>query len=259
MQAFLSHDFDIREICGVYFIPMGMGTKLHQNRKWHGIALNLGEPKKYIYDDRKSVTVGQNEFIYLPKGSSYTVNANQSGNCFSVNFELHSEHSFPSFSWKPRNLSQYMQKWKALIRAYEQKEIGYQMACKALLYEMLVMMETEHQSKYFSVGAKRLISPAVEYIHKHYTDPEITVSLLADICNISRDYLRKLFNEVYHTPPLRYINQLRIAHAEELMTSGLYSISESSMLSGYTDACYFSREFKKHYGVSPKKYLNQFR
>ncbi len=259
MREFLSYDFDIKEISGAYYVAPDMGTRLHQNRIWHGIALNLGSKKMYAFEGGKCIAVEQNEFVYMPKGSSYAVDSAQSGNCYAVNFELYSEQSFAPFSFKAKNPSLYIQKFKALVGAWTKKSATLQMECKALLYDILALMEGEYYGKYLTASTKGLIAPAVEYIHKHYTDSELAISTLADICNISQDYLRKLFREAYNTSPLKYINQLRITHAEELITSGMYTVSESAQLSGYTDLCYFSREFKKHYGVSPKNYLMQYR
>ncbi len=259
MNEFFAYDFDIKEVSGVYYVAENRGSKLHQNRMWHGIALNLGVTKTYTFEDKNQVTVENNEFIYMPKGSSYAVSSLCSGNCYAVNFELYSEQNFAPFSFKVKNPSLYIQNLKSLVASWTKKSAQHQMKCKSLLYDMLAGIAQEHQSKYIAVGTRAIIAPAIDYIHKHYTDSELSVSTLADICNISQDYLRKLFCEIYNTSPLKYINRLRISRAEELITSGMYTISDSAFLSGYTDPCYFSREFKKHYGVSPRNYLNQYK
>ena len=53
------------------------------------------------------------------------------------------------------------------------------------------------------------------------------------------------------------MRRLRIAYARDLLGSGEYSVTDAAMLSGFNDAAYFSREFKKEVGVSPKEYGNR--
>jgi AraC-like DNA-binding protein len=48
---------------------------------------------------------------------------------------------------------------------------------------------------------------------------------------------------------------MRINYAKELIKSGEYSITEIAIISGFCDVSYFSREFKKAIGVTPKDYL----
>lgn len=55
-------------------------------------------------------------------------------------------------------------------------------------------------------------------------------------------------------PPIKYINNLKMTRAKELLSSGMYTVSEVCFLSGYKDESYFSREFKKHFNLSPREY-----
>ena len=51
-----------------------------------------------------------------------------------------------------------------------------------------------------------------------------------------------------------YIRNMRIKYAAELISSGLYSVTDAAMMSGFNDVAYFSREFKKVLGVTPRDY-----
>ena len=78
--------------------------------------------------------------------------------------------------------------------------------------------------------------------------------ILASLCDISEDYLRKIFHNTYRTTPVKYINELKMQYAKELLATGEYSVGEAALLSGFEDAAYFSREFHRVFGVTPAKY-----
>ena len=71
------------------------------------------------------------------------------------------------------------------------------------------------------------------------------------------DYLRKLFKKEMGVTPLEYMTNLRMKKAETMLTAMWtkdYSVSEIALLSGFDDALYFSRVFKKHFGCSPSHF-----
>ena len=100
----------------------------------------------------------------------------------------------------------------------------------------------------------RGIAYAGKYINKNYTSENISITKISELCSITPEYFRKIFREFFGESPITYINKMKISRAKELISSGMYSISEVCELSGYTDPSHFSREFKKAVGVSPSEY-----
>ncbi|MDD6214022.1 MAG: helix-turn-helix transcriptional regulator [Firmicutes bacterium] len=74
------------------------------------------------------------------------------------------------------------------------------------------------------------------------------------MCGITPEYFRKIFRTYYGTSPVKYINELKLSHAKELLSSGMYSVTDAALQSGYSDMSFFSREFKKNTDVTPKDY-----
>lgn len=121
------------------------------------------------------------------------------------------------------------------------------------LYGIIYDMKHEYEIGYISKSDSNVLLPAIEYIHREYADSVIKISLLSELCGISETYFRRQFQKIYGTSPVKYINNLRIQRAKELISSGLYSVCEVAFLSGYRDESYFSREFKKATGHSPSE------
>ena len=94
----------------------------------------------------------------------------------------------------------------------------------------------------------------MNYIDENYTKENISISYLAELSGVSESYLRRLFQLVFSVSPAVYMRNMRIKYAKELLLSKEYSVTDVAMLSGFNDAAYFSREFKKSEGVSPSDY-----
>ena len=58
--------------------------------------------------------------------------------------------------------------------------------------------------------------------------------------------------------PQKYIQNMRLSQAKPIIDNGDFdTISELAFSTGYNDPLYFSRAFKKKYGVSPLNYAKQ--
>ncbi len=97
----------------------------------------------------------------------------------------------------------------------------------------------------------------LEKIGKEFTG-RISLSELADFCDIDEKYLFRIFKEFTGQTPTDYINRMRIDHACYLMTVKSYTVTEASFESGFNELSYFSRVFKKYKGISPGEYRRRF-
>jgi AraC-like DNA-binding protein len=91
------------------------------------------------------------------------------------------------------------------------------------------------------------------YIENHYMD-KINVNDLAKLCALSPTAFRMKFHEKTGMSPIEYKNMLIMKKAAELLSTGLYHVSEVAAKVGISDICYFNRSFKKIYKISPGKY-----
>lgn len=102
------------------------------------------------------------------------------------------------------------------------------------------------------------IQNAVTYITEHYAEP-ISVCRLAAISNMSPSNFYATFQKTLGNSPISYLNHYRLSLAADQLTETNQTISEISYSVGINDALYFSKLFKKTYGVTPKEYRRIFR
>lgn len=97
-------------------------------------------------------------------------------------------------------------------------------------------------------------------IQRNYAEPGFALDTAIQQLPFHYDYMRKLFKKEVGATPLEYMTRLRMKKAASMLTAlGTrdYSMTEIARLCGYDDALYFSRVFKKSYGVPPSAYANR--
>lgn len=100
-----------------------------------------------------------------------------------------------------------------------------------------------------------------EKVHKHisrnYMDAQLDVARLIRETGYSDDFFRTLYKEKYGITPRQYLEGLRLDYSLELIKTykNKMQIRDVASLCGFNDELYFSRRFKKKYGVSPMNYL----
>lgn len=112
-------------------------------------------------------------------------------------------------------------------------------------------------SRCASSPRSQLVAEIVQSIQQNYTNPNYELDELLRSAPYCYDYLCRLFRQELHTTPHKYLTELRLQAAANTLRMGNSSITETARMCGYHDPLYFSRMFKKKYGVSPREYARQ--
>jgi len=97
-----------------------------------------------------------------------------------------------------------------------------------------------------------------DYISVHFAE-DFDLNAFARQMNYSYSYLSKAFYQHYHQSPTKFLIQVRLTYAKQLLTKHFeLSIQQVGEMIGYPDQSYFSRMFKKFTGFSPLEYRNQY-
>ena len=117
-----------------------------------------------------------------------------------------------------------------------------------MLYEFMAETFRTGESKHAAI-----ITGVVSYIRNNYMH-RITLDDTAAHVYLSPSYLSKIFKDEMQTTFNAYLNSVRVEKSKTILLSNTLSISEVSDLVGFTDQSYFNKVFKKHVGITPKKY-----
>ncbi|MDE6568360.1 MAG: AraC family transcriptional regulator [Lachnospiraceae bacterium] len=174
---------------------------------------------------------------------------------FVIEPSLSKNHAFTSrLSLQDQTFVTVNQIINQMIAEYQQKRQGYQTFLKssflslslifARIYQESSMSDTEHLTP--------LITP-IAYLEQHYQET-ITVEQLAKQSGLSVRHFNRLFQNTYRTSPGRYLLQYRIQKSENLLLYTNMPIAEIAYQCGFNDSNYFSRQFRKIHGISPRQY-----
>lgn len=98
-----------------------------------------------------------------------------------------------------------------------------------------------------------VVSQVKRILQNEYTK-QWTLDELAHQINISKAYLCTLFKQNTGQTIMDYLSKIRIYKAADLLRDPQSKVNEVGDLVGYSDPGYFTRIFKKHFGISPSQY-----
>ena len=92
------------------------------------------------------------------------------------------------------------------------------------------------------------------YIDRHYMDPELSLSSVANAVSVSPNHLSTLFKSKIGVGFSEYLTEVRIRQAKRLLITSDLRVSEVGERVGYQNMEYFSMLFKKNTGQTPSQY-----
>ncbi len=125
----------------------------------------------------------------------------------------------------------------------------------AMLHSLHWRVMKDFRSLEPSYGLQK-ISPALNWLDQHPIDRP-SMESLANYCHCSSGHFQRLFKSVTGRSPLQYAK-------ERLMNLVLFRLHQGQTLSQIADQVAYpspftlSRDFKKHFGCSPREHLKRF-
>lgn len=148
---------------------------------------------------------------------------------------------------------------KEALREYNHVYYGTPVIIQSL-FTAILMLICRHWAKQSPSNApatmnsnSKIIMCALNFIQNNYADV-INIDALAKSLYVSTDYFRKAFKRITGMSPVKYINNLRIRHAMDLLRSADLSISSIAAMTGFSDLNHFTRCFVRVNEMPPSVY-----
>ncbi|MFE5324524.1 helix-turn-helix domain-containing protein [Paenibacillus sp. NPDC056579] len=92
------------------------------------------------------------------------------------------------------------------------------------------------------------------FIAEHFADPDLSLTKVSGVFNLSPTYLSGFFKEQVGENFLNYVNKLRIEAAKKILLEESLSLQEIASKVGYSNNVVLIRNFKKYVGCTPGEY-----
>ncbi len=104
--------------------------------------------------------------------------------------------------------------------------------------------------------ANPVVNRAINYLNKSISK-KLSLTQLANEVGYSPTYLTTIFKKETNYSPISYFSHLKILKACEYLDYTNMKVKEISFSLGYTDPYYFTKDFTKRMGLSPRNYRNR--
>lgn len=144
---------------------------------------------------------------------------------------------------------------KSIYAESEMKELGWEMSAASGFAALAVLFARSREplSEEHGEAYARSAAAAAEFMELNYPS-EINVDKLASMVSLSPRHFARIFNRTYGIPPMKYLSDIRLRHAAALLAETDKPVTEISLDCGFNDSTYFSKQFKRRFSVTPRKY-----
>lgn len=244
------------------------GNKMILTSHWEDYNIIVPNNKFYFVKEgeieiivgNSTIIVGENEWLFLPAGvlHSYRLTQKKYAKLYWIHFELSlNDKSFFSSLSSPTKIK--VTQSNKIINLFD--KIFKHSKTNTLLAQLevancvngLVSFFMNKLPSQIPLHDDDSIDEIINFITMHYHE-KFSLTELASKANFSVSQFTNNFKKRTGVSPIYYINLTRLEHAKYLLEQTTFPVGVIMEKVGYLDSAYFSKIFKKYYGVSPQKY-----
>ena len=132
-----------------------------------------------------------------------------------------------------------------ILRAYSIASI------KDISYEFLINLLKDIEK--YKTKNDFILDNSINFLEKYYYK-DLSLTELANVCNMSDSYFSRKFKERFNINFSTYLLNIRLEKAKDLLKEKNLNIENISEMVGFKDTSYFSKSFKQKYGIAPHYY-----
>lgn len=106
---------------------------------------------------------------------------------------------------------------------------------------------------------EKFLGLAMEIVEKHMMNTDFNVEMLVKEMGLSRSNLYLKFKELTGLSSSEFIRNVRLKRAVQLFETSDLSVKEIMYMTGFNTASYFSKCFKKQFGIIPSEYVKRIK
>lgn len=254
------------KILDVHSGILQIGRVLSETESKSDVLLLVGSGEGELSMNGEVCHIGASFAAHMVVGTSYTLTARSEDLQYIViMYQVTSMEGaslvMPSYRKHPLNTSfiqdsvtqtEWVQVAEKIVAKWSRGEGLERFHANALMQGIIYELIMEYESS--QGGAKSdMVDAVATYISAHYRQ-NLELKELAALAGCSVRQLQRRFKQEKELGPMEYVIQLRMESASRMLRHTDAPIGEIADKMGYRDMYYFSRAFKKYFGVPPQRY-----
>ncbi len=210
-------------------------------------------------DGSETLSTGKNGVFVAPKDKMQKimhrngVNGNMYAQWVFIDAVVNNEYSFDELFSLPVILpAKYNQSVYELISV-----IRSDADCFEKTKSTLSLLKILYENASLNIKQPSVKEKIQKYVEQNYSH-QISVEDIAKVLFCSTSQVFKYTRKYFNLSPANYVNVIRLSKAEKLLVMTNDNVTQIATTVGFDDVSYFSKLFKKHYGLSPLNYQKQF-
>lgn len=251
-------DFTITKVTIAYYRDYPKGYSLTVNdRGSHGLTLILSGELEMTLPDR-SITARAGDMLLQRAGDAYRLHCHSEEGVkyIVISYQVDCDEALlsllPDRFFATEHLNRYRHAFENVTRVFSSFGVCHKPLLRALVQEILCNIIRDNYPNILSFE-KNPVEYAKQYMEQYF-NRDLTADHIASVVGVSPSHLRALFQKSEGISPIRYLNRVRVERAKEMLSSGMFALSEVADACGFQNVYYFNRVFKTHVGIPPGKY-----
>ena len=213
-----------------------------------------------IHQDGRCASMSAGDMSFCATTSAYRIEVSDHNDCLIMHLPLGQIDDLDAsildlrartFSAEPRIavLRQYL---LALWSDAEALDGGGEALGEVLAKQLArVLQAPATKSLLISPATRKTFNAMLDYVERHLSDPDLGTASISRCCGLAPRTVQDVFARMA-TTPTTYVSQLRLKKAWTLLIQHRQrSITDIAFDVGFNDSAYFSRRFRRHFGLSP--------
>lgn len=147
--------------------------------------------------------------------------------------------------------------YAALKHALQRQDLAGKLRAQGLLLQLFSLYADLPESPAQTTGHRALLK-FCELLQTR-DSAGVRLETIAAEAGITADHLRELFRDRFGLRPVEYRRGLQLVRARDLLAGSNLNVKQVAREVGFSDPLYFSRVFKRQFGISPGAIVRRYR